>query len=158
MKNSPFKIYWITSAIIFFGISTFLFWLKIIVEDSFLKSWSWWLLYFLAINVTTGFLYFWDKVNAIGRENTLGYKVNAGGRRNTSGHKNIASRKRVPRVPELVLHILALLGGSPTALLSQKIFHHKTSKQSFLLIYWLIVLIQIGLIVWYFKNQFFREI
>ena len=45
------------------------------------------------------------------------------------------------RVPENVLHLLALLGGSPAALLSQALFRHKTIKPSFRRLYWLIVLL-----------------
>jgi uncharacterized membrane protein YsdA (DUF1294 family) len=60
------------------------------------------------------------------------------------------------RAPEMVLHTLALLGGSPTALISQKLFRHKTSKKSFIIIYWLIVLMQTGMIVWFFSDTLFQ--
>lgn len=95
----------------------------------YVSNWNWLLLYFLAINFTVGVLYFWDKI--------------------------IAKSNRMIRVPELVLHILALLGGSPMALLSQKLFHHKTSKKSFIIIYWLIVLAQAGALVWFLKRDLF---
>jgi uncharacterized membrane protein YsdA (DUF1294 family) len=49
-----------------------------------------------------------------------------------------------PRAPEKFLHTLAFAGGSPAALIAQKFFHHKTSKRPFQIIYWLIVLVQIG--------------
>jgi len=35
------------------------------------------------------------------------------------------------RVPEVILHMYALFGASPMALLAQKLFSHKTSKASF---------------------------
>jgi len=77
--------------------------------------------YLIAINITTFFLYGYDKA--------------------------IASTNRL-RIPENNLHALAILGGSPAGLSAQKFFRHKTIKGSFQLIYWLIVLGQIGLIYW----------
>ncbi|HLY10099.1 MAG TPA: DUF1294 domain-containing protein [Planctomycetota bacterium] len=65
--------------------------------------------------------------------------------------KRAAVKNRM-RVPERVLHGLALLGGSPAALVSQRIFRHKTSKASFRIWFWLIVLFQIAVIavaVWW---------
>ena len=50
------------------------------------------------------------------------------------------------RVPENVLHLLALLGGSPAALLSQTLFRHKTVKPSFQRVYWLIVVLQLAIL------------
>ena len=81
-------------------------------------------LYFLAVNFVVGFLYFLDKI--------------------------IAGKRGIVRVPELILHTLALLGGSPMALLAQKLFRHKISKRSFIVVYWLIVLIQAGALSWLF--------
>ena len=54
------------------------------------------------------------------------------------------------RLPEKVLHGLAVLGGSPAALLAQKIFRHKTVKKSFQVVYWLIVVVQLVGLIWYF--------
>ena len=53
------------------------------------------------------------------------------------------------RVPELNLQALALLGGSPSALFAQKFFRHKTIKGSFQIVYWLIVILQIGLLIFF---------
>ncbi|WP_342609568.1 DUF1294 domain-containing protein [Vibrio tritonius] len=48
------------------------------------------------------------------------------------------------RVQEKTLHLLALLGGWPGALLGQKVFRHKTQKQPFKSILWLTVIVNIG--------------
>lgn len=76
--------------------------------------------YLIAINITTFLLYGYDKF--------------------------ISSGKQL-RIPEWNLHALALLGGSPAGLMAQKFFRHKTVKESFQLLYWLIVLVQVGLIL-----------
>lgn len=47
------------------------------------------------------------------------------------------------RVPELVLHLLALIGGSPAAAIAQIVFRHKTKKTRFRIIFFLIVGVQI---------------
>ena len=44
-----------------------------------------------------------------------------------------------PRVPEKRLHILALLGGWPGAMLGQQVFRHKTVKTRFRIVFWLTV-------------------
>ena len=49
-----------------------------------------------------------------------------------------------PRVPEVVLHLLGLLGGTPGAFIAMRMSHHKTSKQSFLTIFWIIVAVQLA--------------
>jgi uncharacterized membrane protein YsdA (DUF1294 family) len=59
--------------------------------------------------------------------------------------KTVAGGKRV-RVPENVLHLLALLGGTPAALFSQVFFRHKTLKPSFRRTWWLIVVLQIAIL------------
>lgn len=75
----------------------------------------WLLAWFLSISVVTLFLFGFDKQSA-----------------RTGG----------VRVPEKVLHGLALLGGSPGALLGMRLFHHKTAKREFRVVMWLIVLAQ----------------
>ena len=75
--------------------------------------------YLLAINVSSFLLYGIDKLTAL-----YGFK----------------------RVPERLLHLTALLGGLPLAILAQHLFHHKTSKTSFLAAYWLIVLLQAAVV------------
>jgi uncharacterized membrane protein YsdA (DUF1294 family)/cold shock CspA family protein len=50
------------------------------------------------------------------------------------------------RVPEVVLWLLAALGGSPGAFIAMRVFHHKTSKTSFQIVFWVIVAAQVALI------------
>jgi uncharacterized membrane protein YsdA (DUF1294 family)/cold shock CspA family protein len=50
------------------------------------------------------------------------------------------------RVPENTLHLLSLAGGWPGALLARPLFRHKTRKQPFRTIFWLVVVINIALV------------
>ena len=50
------------------------------------------------------------------------------------------------RVPEQTLHILALLGGWPGALLGQRHFRHKTKKLSFLIVFWSVVVLHVAIV------------
>src|ERR1700686_3069697 len=53
------------------------------------------------------------------------------------------ARMGIFSIPEIVLHTLAAIGGSPAALLAMWIFRHKTIKASFRVLFWCIVIIQI---------------
>lgn len=59
--------------------------------------------------------------------------------------KSQAQRKR-GRIPELTLHLLALAGGWPGAVLGQRWFRHKTRKWGFQFLTCSIVLAHLG--VW----------
>jgi uncharacterized membrane protein YsdA (DUF1294 family) len=58
------------------------------------------------------------------------------------------ARKAGCRVPEIVLHGLALGGGSGGAWLAMRCFRHKTIKGRFRLAFGLIVTLQLGLAAW----------
>lgn len=81
--------------------------------------------YLVAINTVTVLLYGYDKRQAV---------VGAG------------------RVPEVILHLAALVGGSPGALLTQGLFRHKTQKLKFRMVFVGIVLVQVLAAIgyWYF--------
>ena len=51
------------------------------------------------------------------------------------------------RIPEANLLGLALIGGTPGALLARRLFRHKTRKQPFSAWLWLIAAIQIGAVI-----------
>jgi uncharacterized membrane protein YsdA (DUF1294 family) len=55
------------------------------------------------------------------------------------------------RIPEATLHVAALLGGSPGAVLAQGLFRHKTRKRSFRIVFITIVLVQVAAIYGYWR-------
>lgn len=79
----------------------------------------WWLAAWLALNATTVLVFAYDKAIA------------GGARR---------------RVPERTLLTLALLGGSPGALLAMGLFRHKTAKAAFRRAMLVIVAAQLALL------------
>lgn len=61
------------------------------------------------------------------------------------------AKKRERRIPEKTLFITAWLGGSVGMLLGMRIFRHKTKHRAFTLGIPMILLLQIGLVLyWYF--------
>lgn len=50
-----------------------------------------------------------------------------------------AARRGEWRTREATLHLLALLGGWPGALIAQRVFRHKTGKAPFQAVYWITV-------------------
>tara|TARA_R110001599_G_scaffold171353_1_gene362239 strand:+ start:246034 stop:246315 length:282 start_codon:yes stop_codon:yes gene_type:complete len=57
-----------------------------------------------------------------------------------------AARKGNGRISENTLHLLSLLWGWPGAWAAQQILRHKSSKRSFRRVYWLTVLLNIGMV------------
>lgn len=51
------------------------------------------------------------------------------------------------RIPEQTLHLLALAGGWPGAMLARPLFRHKTRKQPFAGIFWCTVLLNLMMVV-----------
>lgn len=58
------------------------------------------------------------------------------------------------RIPELILHAIAALGGSLGAYAGMRWFRHKTIKGSFRILFWLIVAVQVTLIAWVIWRHF----
>ena len=56
-----------------------------------------------------------------------------------------AARQGSWRVPEKLLHLLALAGGWPGALAGQRVLRHKCSKRPFLIVFWLTVALNLCL-------------
>jgi uncharacterized membrane protein YsdA (DUF1294 family) len=59
------------------------------------------------------------------------------------GHDKARARVGGRRVPEAVLHGLALAGGTPGAYLGMSLFRHKTIKPAFRLLFRLIAVLQV---------------
>ena len=66
------------------------------------------------------------------------------------GYDKRQSLKKGWRVPEVVLHMLALSGGTPGAFVGQIFFRHKTRKLRFKVVFVVIVFLQalLGLFCW----------
>ena len=65
----------------------------------------------------------------------------------TYGYDKAIAGRNVTRVPEVVLHLLTLFGGTIGSFLGMQIFRHKTQKRSFQLVFWGIVAIQLIVII-----------
>ena len=52
------------------------------------------------------------------------------------------------RTSENTLHLLALVGGWPGALIAQSTLRHKTKKTSFLIMFWLTVFLNCAALIW----------
>lgn len=59
-----------------------------------------------------------------------------------------AARRDRRRIRESTLHLVALAGGWPGALLARRAFRHKTRKQPFGIILWGCVAANVGLMAW----------
>jgi len=59
-----------------------------------------------------------------------------------------AARNGRWRTKESTLHMLALVGGWPGALLAQRVYRHKSKKREFQVVFWAIVLLNCGVLGW----------
>lgn len=64
-----------------------------------------------------------------------------------------AARDRARRTPENTLHVVAVFGGWPGALIAQDVFRHKSSKASFQITFWLTVMANCALLAWLLKGH-----
>lgn len=64
-----------------------------------------------------------------------------------------AARDRTRRTPENTLHLVAVFGGWPGALVAQDLFRHKSSKASFQVVFWLTVVVNCGVLAWILKGN-----
>jgi len=60
----------------------------------------------------------------------------------------VAARKGTWRTQESTLHVLALLGGWPGALIAQQKLRHKSKKGSFRVVFWITVVLNCGAFAW----------
>ena len=61
----------------------------------------------------------------------------------TFGYDKVVSGRDMTRVPEAVLLLLTLLGGTVGALVAMQLFRHKSAKKSFQVRFWGVVLVQV---------------
>lgn len=61
------------------------------------------------------------------------------------------ARNQQWRTPENTLHLLALLGGWPGALIAQQRLRHKTKKMSFLVVFWITTVLNCGVLGWWLR-------
>lgn len=64
-------------------------------------------------------------------------------------HDKTAAKQRAWRTSENHLHLLALAGGWPGALIAQRWLRHKTRKQSFLALFFVTVTLNLGALSWF---------
>ena len=64
------------------------------------------------------------------------------------GMDKAAARRGGRRIPESTLHIVALAGGWPGALLGQRVFRDKTQKQPFRTVFWATVVLNCAAAGW----------
>jgi uncharacterized membrane protein YsdA (DUF1294 family)/cold shock CspA family protein len=65
----------------------------------------------------------------------------------TYAHDKARAGRRAWRVPETNLHLLALCGGWPGALVAQQLLRHKNRKPAFQVTFWATVVLNVGAIV-----------
>ena len=68
------------------------------------------------------------------------------------GYDKLQAKRQAGRVPELVLHWLAVLGGPIGGLAGQWLFHHKTSKPIFHIVLWASLVVHLA--VFFFFSHF----
>ncbi|MCA1770716.1 MAG: DUF1294 domain-containing protein [Halomonas sp.] len=60
----------------------------------------------------------------------------------------LAAQQGRRRIPESTLHLVAVMGGWPGALLARRWFRHKTRKQPFGMILWSCAVLNVCLVAW----------
>jgi uncharacterized membrane protein YsdA (DUF1294 family) len=87
-------------------------------------GWPWPAAYLVAVNLATVFLYGYDK---------------------------LVAGRRALRVPERILHLFALIGGTPGAFFARWLFRHKTVAIRFRLVFWMIFAAQAALLALWWR-------
>jgi len=59
-----------------------------------------------------------------------------------------AARNHRWRTSERTLHLLALIGGWPGALIAQQVFRHKSRKEAFRVVFWATVVLNCAAFAW----------
>ena len=64
-----------------------------------------------------------------------------------------AARDNTWRTPENTLHMIALFGGWPGALVAQDVLRHKSSKSAFQWTFWLTVIVNCAVMLWLMRRE-----
>lgn len=64
-----------------------------------------------------------------------------------------AAMNNQSRTPEKMLHMLALFGGWPGAMVAQQLLRHKSSKTEFRAVFWMTVVINCLALIWLFTQS-----
>lgn len=64
-----------------------------------------------------------------------------------------AAKKGTWRTQESTLHLFALAGGWPGALIAQQMLRHKSKKESFRFVFWITVVVNCGVFIWLFSTS-----
>lgn len=64
-----------------------------------------------------------------------------------------AAKKHRWRIRESTLHLLALIGGWPGALLAQRLIRHQSGKPAFQVVFWITVTLNCGALGWLFFSS-----
>ncbi|WP_232411043.1 DUF1294 domain-containing protein [Methylophilus sp. 5] len=64
-----------------------------------------------------------------------------------------AAMRHQRRTPEKTLHLLALVGGWPGAILAQRLFRHKSKKLSFQITFWATIILNCLALAWLLSPQ-----
>lgn len=64
-----------------------------------------------------------------------------------------AAEKGTWRTQESTLHLFALAGGWPGALIAQQMLRHKSKKESFRFVFWVTVVVNCGVFIWLFSTS-----
>ncbi|MBJ7550260.1 DUF1294 domain-containing protein [Marinomonas ostreistagni] len=70
------------------------------------------------------------------------------------GFDKRAAQKGQSRISEKTLHLLSLFCGWPGALLAQHRLRHKTVKQPFKAVLWILILLNCNIVMWSFYPEF----
>lgn len=105
---------------------------------------------FLLVAFVIGCVLFWAFAFGAGTPKLLAYLIAVNAITFLAyGFDKAAAGQQWRRIPERLLHTLAIIGGSPAALMGQRAFRHKTIKRSFRQWFWVIVIVQaIAILAW----------
>lgn len=69
------------------------------------------------------------------------------------GYDKYQAINQKSRIPEVILHLLTLAGGTAGAIAGQLLFRHKTKKLSFRVVFIIIAAFQTGVIFWLYLRK-----